>query len=1719
MKKKIISFLILCASSVLTYTIMAQAPGCPNVDAGADASVDCANTCVDLTASYLQTGETDVYGVTSINPTPPFAYSGLTNPISVNVDDTWSDVITLPFDFCFFGDVYNQIQVGSNGVLRFDVDPADTGPLSNDFGFTDDIPNNIDPALAEANIFGVGHDMDPSVASSGPEIAWDITGAAPCRTFVVSFSSVAHYSCNNLTSTSQMVLYETTNAIEIYIQDKPTCIGWNDGNAVLGIQNNEGTIAYVPPGRNTSDSPWTATNEAWRFTPDGARNYVFNWYDDYASGNVISTANTINVCPSSDTVYTAEVVYTNCNGDVTTVTDDVLVATSIPYTVDLGPDQELCEGDPDVVLNADIGSGTATYQWALNGTDIFGETNPTYTVSSPDSGTYSVIVSDQGCDIFDDVVITFFSIPIVNPVTDYLLCDDAVVDGFTEFDLSTKNTEVIGAQIGVSVSYHLSQTDADSGANVLPNLFTNTSNPQTIYVRIENDGSVQCFVTTTFDLSVTSGITANQPPDINLCDDVGNDGFENFDLTSQDAAVLGGQSGVTLSYHQTQADADGDINPLVSPYTNISNPQTIFVRVEDDINTACYETTTFDLIVSIQPTANQPLDLQTCDDPSNDGVEQFDLDSQTTTVLGAQLPADFTVTYHESQVDADSNSNPLTSPYSNLSSPQTIFIRVENINNVSCFDTSSFNITVNPAPIATQPTNYEICDDISNDGFEVFDLTTQSGIILGAQVGVNLNYYESQADADNNFNPILNPNNYTNLSNPQTIYTRVEDNISGCFTSLTTFDLIVNPFPLLILPTALEVCDDPISDGFTVIDLTLKNVEISGGNSNYTLSYYLTQADSDAAANALAIPYTNISNPQTVYVRGEDINTGCYATVPLDLVVEQAPVANLPPPMEFCDLDNDGFGEFILTDSDTVITGGDPTLSVTYHETQADADNNVNALSSPYSNIVVYGQTLYVRVESATIATDCATIIELDLIIYDTPVIADPITPLELCDDNTDGFTQFDLTLKDAEILGTQLPTDFTLTYHVTQGDANIGNNPIVNTGNYTNLSNPQTIYVRLEHVVSACINTSEFDLIVNPLPLIVQPTPLELCDDNYYAAADGEQIFDLTEKDTEITSGDGSLSVSYYESDADAQADINEILVSNAYQNTANPQTLYVSVTDGDTGCISFTTLTLRVLPNPTPQTPLPIVLCDDVNSGDLVEDFDLTIREVDIINGELGVSATYHETPAEAESGINAIGDPTMYASNSNLQTIFVRVTNDTTGCYTIVELDLKVNPVPAVIAVTDLIECELNTDGFFDFDLESKTMEVLNGQNPSIFEVTYHVTQADAQAGINDLISPYTNLTNPQQIFVNITDTSTGCDISTVSFNIEVQEAAVANMPLNEYVICDNIGDNDGFGQFDLTTQVSEVLGGQDPLDYTVSYYSTPGEAEAGVNALATTYENMTNPQIIYVRVDNNATICYQTTTVSLRVELLPIFDIDDSYVLCTNSAGGVLTTVSPPVIDTGLDIADYSFEWMDSSGVVVGTGSTFIPSLAGAYSVLVTNTATGCQNNDITDVEQSSPPDLLATVSTLAFAEVHVIQASATGEGEYEFSLDGGPWQESGTFTDVSAGEHVVTARDINGCGESSVMVMIMDYPLYFTPNGDGYHDTWNIFGISNQVDAKIYIFDRYGKLLKQLSPTSIGWDGTFNGEALPSSDYWFIVNYREPIDDTKKEFKAHFTLKR
>ncbi len=318
-------------------------------------NLDCTTNCTDLTATFTEYGATDTYIVQSIPFDPVFPFTGLDNQVFFTggnyFDDQWSPVIDLPFDFCFFGDSYDQVQVGGNGVIRFDVNPGDT---SNNWAFTEPLPNNANPTLGEANIFGAAHDMDPSVGDPNLiEIGWSIKGVAPFRAFIYSYSNVPQFSCNNLRTTQQMIFYETTNIIEVLILNKPTCFGWNPGgginggNAVIGIQNNAGTVAYTPPNRNTGN--WTGFLEAWQFVPSSglpSDNYTFTWLDD--AGAPISNNQTINVCPAVTTTYTAQVEYTpDCGFPMSVVTMDVII-------------NKNATGDASFTMNANCDGGTAT---------------------------------------------------------------------------------------------------------------------------------------------------------------------------------------------------------------------------------------------------------------------------------------------------------------------------------------------------------------------------------------------------------------------------------------------------------------------------------------------------------------------------------------------------------------------------------------------------------------------------------------------------------------------------------------------------------------------------------------------------------------------------------------------------------------------------------------------------------------------------------------------------------------------------------------------------------------------------------------------------------------------------------------------------------------------------------------------------------------------------------------------------------------------------------------------------------------------------------------------------------------------------------------------------------------------------------------------------------------------------------------------------------------
>jgi gliding motility-associated-like protein len=798
---------------------------CAFLDAGEDDEVGCAGgPCTELTAAVnfdlLGGGDdTSSYIVGPVN-CPLDVQPG--SPVSVNIDDRWSSVIDMTFDFSFFGNTYNQILIGSNGVLTFDIADADGYcPWS----FSDSAPSSN---LITNAIFGAYHDIDPSVCG---QIEYYITGTAPFRAFVVNFNQICHFSssCHDLQTSQHIILYETSNIIDIYIDDKPTCTSWNSGNALLGIQNESGTLAYIAPGRNTG--PWTATDEQWRFVPDDnfIIDSVLTWYDD--AGSVVSNELNVWVCPEETTTYTAELAY-NLNGTDYVITDDVTITVNGISTVEAfePEDMEECATlgfatfDLTSTIPTVIGSQTdVTVSFFETEQDADDFTNEIVDPENYNTSIFTTIwvrVSDNTPPCY---ALTNFNVnPII--ITFELASDIEECSVYPnslegEFDLNPAGAQITTGHPNLTVSYYLTSDDATNQTNEITQIASYISETTIIWVRVEDSTVPECFVLTSFDIIVRPTPAIVQPPSLELCSIIPGDEFASFDLESQTSIIDNGQVGVTVTYHETLADADAAINTLTSPYTNLSNPQTIYARLSN--TDGCYNTTTFDLLVHVTPIANEPMALETCSMDQGGDSGTFELTNATQDVINGQQ--DVTVTYYATEADAMTGTNVLTNTtYTGVST--TFFIRIES--SFGCFSTTSVDVLVNETPIANQPSNLKECNE--GDGYAIYNLQAQVDNVLDGQTNVDVTFYTSQADADYGTNEILSDiDAYNTLAG--IIYIRVENRDSGCY-SLTSFELFVeNCIP--DLPNAFSPNADGMNDVFSI--QRLENVFY-----DYTMTIY-----------------------------------------------------------------------------------------------------------------------------------------------------------------------------------------------------------------------------------------------------------------------------------------------------------------------------------------------------------------------------------------------------------------------------------------------------------------------------------------------------------------------------------------------------------------------------------------------------------------------------------------------------------------------------------------------------------------------------------------------------------------------------------------------------------------------------------------------------------------------------------------------------------------
>lgn len=268
---------------------------------------------------------------------------------------------------------------------------------------------------------------------------------------------------------------------------------------------------------------------------------------------------------------------------------------------------------------------------------------------------------------------------------------------------------------------------------------------------------------------------------------------------------------------------------------------------------------------------------------------------------------------------------------------------------------------------------------------------------------------------------------------------------------------------------------------------------------------------------------------------------------------------------------------------------------------------------------------------------------------------------------------------------------------------------------------------------------------------------------------------------------------------------------------------------------------------------------------------------------------------------------------------------------------------------------------------------------------------------------------------------------------------------------------------------------------------------------------------------------ATLGCTPASVNTTVTILPLPEpVLTNFSICEDPRGFVFR---PALLDTTLSDLSYSCQWFFNGAPIPGvTSNQYTASAAGNYSVLVTNIATGCVSPQATSsVSTAVTVEDFSTYVTNTFVDNNTLTVLVSGgTGPYLFSIDGLPFQVSNVFTQLTPGIHIVKITDVNNCTDVSKALMVLGYPNYFTPNGDGINDYWNIYYFDAQPNAKIYIYDRHGKLLKQLSPLSKGWDGTYNGNLMPSTDYWFLVEFKD-FDKNGvlvwQTFKAHFSMRR
>lgn len=882
----------------------------------------------------------------------------------------------------------------------------------------------------------------------------------------------------------------------------------------------------------------------------------------------------------------------------------------------------------------------------------------------------------------------------------------------------------------------------------------------------------------------------------------------------------------------------------------------------------------------------------------------------------------------------------------------------------------------------------------------------------------------------------------------------------------------------------------------------------------------------DGATSTDENPVHTYTNPGTYNVTVKVFSGIEVAETTKEIIIDITPTSQKPTDLKICDADNDGSYSFDLTTQNTTILNGqDPLLfNVKYYAglTNYTIETEITSPNS-YTNQTAFTlETIYAKVFNIN-NQNCYDAIDFSIQVFESPLPNTNLLPLTSCDNtsvgsDTDGIIQFDLTQKETEILNGQSANNFTIEYFSDAGYLA----PIVNPATFQNTANPQTIYVKMaNNGYNLCVAKTNFTIKVFELPTITSPVTLKQCDN---ADINGFSIFNLEEVNNKISSNASNETITFFTNYNGAfNNNILELItIPTSFLNPTVSNSKVWARVENSNHCFRVSEINLIVS---TTQIPISYQIafyeCDDFvdavnNEKDGVATFNfsgITSEIKNIFPSGQQLIINYYRNEADALAEENPILDTSNYRNIGypTTQSIYVRVDskldNDCLGLGA--HITLNVEQIPIANPVTIDRQCDDDFDGSYPFDISTIEKTVLKDQKGMI------VSYIDELG--NTLPSPLPNpfLTKSQIITIRVTESNSqninGACFAETTLEFIVDKKPLAN-PVTDFIECDD--DLDGMFSFNTSTIGTIVLNGQTGM--LVSYFDENGDI------LPSPLPNpfLTGSRTITAMVENqlNST-CISQTTINFIVHPKPEFELDETDIICLNIPPKELHIFNPKE-------TNYTFLWTDANGTEVGNQPSVEITKGGIYSVVATS-LNGC-NSFPQNIEVYESNIAVLTIGQIKITDdsdnnIISIESYQLGIGDYEYAIQKedesiGFYQDEPIFENISPGIYTVYVNDKNNCGTVNLDVSVIGYQKFFTPNNDGYNDYWNVIGINSNFypNSLIYIFDRFGKLVTTVDPSSNGWNGYFNGASLPSSDYWFTV---ELIDNNgnRKIRNGHFSL--